>query len=154
MIDIKKIIVQEILMRATALKNEFTKEHKATAAWVCIFSQNNEEYNELLAEAEKLGSILKETENGPNFLLDQPIAGTVKILKIRKHDPEKPERGDADFTVSNYSIFKKECEGKDNFKIIPKDGFEMVELTNPGAAVRVYFSNPPIEEQYKDYFIK
>jgi hypothetical protein len=153
MIDIK-IIVQEILKRAAALKDKYTKEAGATAAWVCIFSQSDDEYQELLTEAEKLGHIIEETPNGPKFLLNMPIAGTVKILKIRKKDFERPERGDADFTVSDYEAFKKECENKDNFKLIPRNGFEMIELTEPGAAVRVYFSNPPIEEQYKDFLEK
>jgi len=152
MIDIKWIIVQEILMRATAIKDKYTKERNATAAWVCIFSQSNDEYQELLIEAEKFGDIIEETPSGPKFLLNKPIAGTVKILKIRKPDLQRPERGDADFKVSNYEIFKKECLGEENFKIIPKDGFEMIELMEPGATVRAYFSNPPIEEQYKDVF--
>lgn len=38
MTDIKQIIVQEILTRATALKDKYTKERNAMAGWVCIFS--------------------------------------------------------------------------------------------------------------------
>jgi len=149
MIDIKQIIIQEILIPATALKNKYTNERSATATWVCIFSQNDNEYHELLNQAKKLGNIFEETNNGSNILLNKPL-GTVKILKIRKPDLTRPERGDADFTVSNYPTFKKECEGKDNFKVIQKDNFVMIEQTETNANVRVYFSNPPIEEQYKN----
>lgn len=150
MLDLKKIIVTEILMRAIALKNKYTKEYNATAAWACIFSQSEDEYNKLLEEAKKIGNIYKETTNGPIFLLNEAMADTVKILKIRKPDPTKTERGDADFTVIDYNKFKEEYQNKENFKLIPRDTFEMIELTEPKAAVRVYFSNPPIEEQYKD----
>jgi len=147
--DIKSII-QDILLNATKLKDKYTVYNNATAAWACIFSQSDDEYQELLNQAKKLGNIHKETSSGPILVLNKTIARTVKVLKIRKPDPEKPERGDADFTIANYDTFKGEITGKDNFQIIPKDDFEMVELTEPGAAVRVYFSNPSIEEQYKE----
>ncbi len=137
-------------MRAVALKNKYTEEYNATAAWACIFSQSEDEYNKLLEEAKKFGNIYKETTNGPILLLNEAMAGTVKILKVRKPDPTKTERGDADFTVIDYNKFKEEYRNKENFKLIPRDTFEMIELTEPKAAVRVYFSNPPIEEQYKD----
>lgn len=141
-------------MRATALKNKYTKERNATAAWACIFAQNNDEYNELLDEAKKFGSILKETSSGPIFILDEAIGGTIKVLKIRKFDPNKKERGDADFTISNYNIFKEENLNKANFKLIPRDNFEMLELMDPNTNVLAYFSNPPIEEQYKSFLNK
>lgn len=148
--DIKRIIVQEILMRAIALKNKYTKERNASAAWVCIFSQSDNEFKELITEAKKLGDIFEEISNGTKFLLNKPLAGTIRILKIRRPDPEKKERGDADFTVSDYEMFRKEHKDQENFKIIPKDNFEMIELMEPSATVRVYFSNPPIEKQYED----
>ncbi|HAH04408.1 MAG: hypothetical protein UV78_C0008G0017 [Parcubacteria group bacterium GW2011_GWA2_43_17] len=140
-------------MRATALKDKYTKEHNAMAVWVCVFAQSDDEYQQLLTEAKKLGDIFEETANGPKFLLNQPIAGTVRILKIRQPDPDKTERGDADFTISDYKAFKKEQAGQANFKIIPKDNFEMMELMEPGATVRAYFSYPSIEEQYQDLFL-
>jgi hypothetical protein len=155
MVDIKKIIVQEILMQAMALKDKCTKERGATVAWICIFSQNDKEYEELLTEAKKLGNIFETDLNGTKLLLNKPPAGSnARILKIRKPDSEKPERGDVDFTVSDYANFKKEHEGKENFRLIKRENFEMLELTEPGANVRVYFSNPPIEEQYKDLLKK
>lgn len=151
--DIKQIITQEILMRATALKDIYTKERGATVAWVCIFAQDEEEYQGLLIEAKKLGDIFEETLNGPKLLLHKPL-GTVRILKIRKPDPAKKERGDADFTVSDYQRFKNEYADKQGFAIIPRRGFEMVELKSPSFNVIAYFSDPPIEAQYKDFFKK
>ncbi|MFA6322039.1 MAG: hypothetical protein WCX71_01010 [Candidatus Buchananbacteria bacterium] len=155
MIDIKRIIVQEILIRAMALKDKYTNEREATAAWICIFSQNDKEYQELLTEAQKLGDVFETDLSGTKLLLDEPPMGSnARILKIRKPDPKKPEKGDVDFTVSNYANFKKEYQNKKNFKLIQRDSFEMLELTEPGATVRAYFSNPPIEEQYQDLLKK
>jgi len=151
MVDLKRIIVQEILMRAIALKDKYTKEYDAMATWACIFAQSENEYNELIEEVKKYGEKLKDTYSGPIFILNEPIGRTIRVLKIRQFDPAKKERGDADFTVKNYENFKKESLGKNNFKLIPRDGFEMIELMESGNNVLAYFSNPPIEEQYKDF---
>lgn len=151
MIDIKRIIVQEILIRATALKDKYTDQKEAKAYWACIFSQSQEEYQELLAQADKLGNKYKDTASGPTYILDKPLGGNIRVLKVRQPDPSWPERGDVDFTVADYKNFKeKYLLNKDNFKLIPRDNFEMIELMESGDTVRVYFSNPPIEEQYKD----
>lgn len=149
MVDIKRIVVQEILMRAIALKDKYTEERNAKAFWVCVFSQSNEEYGELLEATKKLGDVFEEGYNGVKFLLKEPLGGSVKILKVRKPDPQRKERGDADFSVSDYESFKKSCLGKENFKLIPRDNFEMIELKELGSSVIAYFSDPPIEEQYK-----
>lgn len=149
--DIKQIITQQILMPATALKDKYTNQKSASAAWVCIFSQSEQEYQELLEQANKLGDPFEETATGPKFLLDKPTVGGVRILKIRKPDPTKTERGDADFSVDDYQSFKEKYLGQENFKLIERENFEMIELMEDGASVRAYFSNPPIEEQYKDY---
>ena len=141
-------------MRTTALKDKYTDEYGAVAAWGCIFSQNDGEYNELLNEAKKFGDIFEETPTGPKFFLHEPIGRTIKVLKIRKPDPSWPERGDVDFTVSNYGAFKEKHLNDKHFKLIPRDTFEMIELTEPAATVRVYFSNPPIEKQYTSFFGK
>jgi|SRR3989339_2187209 len=151
MVDLKKIIVQEILMRATALKDKYTKESNALATWICVFAQSEDEYNELLEEAKKFGEPLPDNKNGLTFILNEPIGRTIKVLKIRKFDPNKKERGDADFTVKDYESFKKENLKKENFKLIPRDRFEMIELSESGNSVLTYFSNPSIEEQYKDF---
>jgi len=87
---------------------------------------------------------------GPVYHI-QPIktvSGNLKLLKIRKPDSTKPELGDADFTVGNYSEFKKKHLSKTGFKLIPKrEDFEMIELVDSKFDVRAYFSHPPLDKQ-------
>ena len=71
-------------------------------------------------------------------------AGNRRLVKIRKPDPKRTERGDADFTVTDYLIFKKKYLSKPGFRIIKRPEMEMIELTDPSFNVLAYFSNPPL----------
>ena len=75
------------------------------------------------------------------------VAGLLKLLKIRHPDSTRPERGDADFTVTNFVVFKKKYLSKKEFKLIKRKNFEMIELMDPEFDVRAYFSNPPLDKQ-------
>ena len=154
-------IVKEIVEKADDLKVRYTAEREAKVNYACIFSQNDDEYEIFRKILEENGNaVLEETSTGPLFRIKDldTIAGTLKLLKIRKYDDKHPDLGDADFTVSNYSKFKEECLKKpenfklilkkpENFKLISGDGYEMIELTETGSDVRAYFSNPPIDEE-------
>ncbi|MBI5635563.1 hypothetical protein HY993_01220 [Candidatus Micrarchaeota archaeon] len=74
------------------------------------------------------------------------MSGPFKILKIRKPDKTRPERGDADFNIANYEDFKKKYLPLEGFKLIVREDHKMIELTEEGADVRVYFSNPHIDK--------
>lgn len=143
-------IIQQIITQSTTLKDKYTDKKSVSNLWVCIFSQSEEEYQRLLAEAKDLGNIFEDTPSGPKILLREPIAGA-RVLKVRQFDPTKTERGDVDFSISDYKNFKaKYLQDSEHFKLIERDTFEMIELMESGGAVRAYFSNPPIEEQYKN----
>ncbi|MBN3037779.1 MAG: hypothetical protein JW834_05020 [Candidatus Diapherotrites archaeon] len=146
-----KQLVKEIVKDAVGLKNRHTSEKNAPVNYACIFAQGKEQYNNLLVVAQKIGVVLEETPTGPVFHI-QPIntvAGNLWLLKIRKPDATRPELGDADFTVENYSEFKKRYSSRTGFKLIPRENFEMIELVDPSFNVRAYFSNPPLNEQLK-----
>jgi hypothetical protein len=99
--------------------------------------------------AEKIGKLIKDTPTGPLFNIT-PLdtkAGKLKLVKIRLPDETRLERGDADFTVRDYSAFKKDCLTKPGFKLISRDSSEMIELMDPNFNVRAYFSNPPLDRQ-------
>ncbi|NCN98621.1 hypothetical protein COU62_04600 [Candidatus Pacearchaeota archaeon CG10_big_fil_rev_8_21_14_0_10_35_219] len=68
------------------------------------------------------------------------------MLKIRFPDVTRKERGDADFTISNYDEFKKECLSK-GFSLIKRKAIELIKLTDSKFKVRVYFSNPFLDKQ-------
>ncbi len=67
------------------------------------------------------------------------------MLKIRFPDSTRTERGDADFTISNFFEFENIYLSKPGFKKIQKPDFYMIELMD--FDVRAYFSNPPLDEQ-------
>ena len=139
-------IVEDIVEQARDLRDKYTIEKSAPVNYVCIFSHDDIEYNELLAVAHELGTVVHETKMGLVFQI-QPIntvSGQLELLKIRKPDSKRPERGDADFTVSDYPAFKKMYLGKLGFGIIVRPNMEMIELANPTYDVLAYFSYPPL----------
>lgn len=142
-------IVQELVRDACALKDRHTKEAGAAVNYACIFPHNDNEYNEYFAVANDIGSIAKETPTGMLFLVDPitTVSGNLRLVKVRKPDPTRTERGDADFTVANYADFKAEMLKLIGTKLIERPNMEMIELMEEGADVRVYFSNPPMDKQ-------
>ncbi|NQU78414.1 ATP-binding protein [Candidatus Woesearchaeota archaeon] len=146
--DLKQL-VQEIVDQACSLKNKHTSEINAPVNYACVFSQSDKEYQKLLESACNMGELVKETPTGPLFHIEplDTVSGELLLLKIRLPDKTRPERGDADFTVSNYPEFKRKHLPQDDFKLIQRENFEMIELVDEGFDVRAYFSNPPLDEQ-------
>jgi len=146
-----KQFVQEIAEKANALKDKHTSEKNAPVNYACIFCQSDEQYDSLVTLTQEIGKVVEETPTGPLFHI-QPldtIAGKLQLLKIRKPDTTRPELGDADFTVSNYTEFKKKYLSQKGFSLIVRKNFEMIELVDPKFNVRAYFSNPPLDKQFK-----
>lgn len=143
-----KNIVKNIVVQAQALMQKYIKE-SAPVNYACIFCQNDEEYESFFKFTNQIGKVIQETKTGLVFQI-QPlitVAGELRLLKIRTPDPTRPERGDADFTLSNYDEFKKTYLGQKGFSLINKETFEMIEIVDPNFNVRVYFSNPPLDKQ-------
>lgn len=146
-----KSLIKKIVKKASELKNKYTDEKSAPVNYACVFSQSQEEFKQLIFITKKIGKIIKETPTGPLFLI-KPLkasAGILKLLKIRFPDKTRPERGDADFTVKNFSEFKNKYLSQKNFKLIKRPEMEMIELMDKNFDVRAYFSNPPLDKQLK-----
>jgi len=144
-----KNLVKEIVAQANSFKNTLINEN-APVNYACIFSQNDEEFNMFFEVTKRLGGkVVIETQAGPVFQIDplSTVAGNLQLLKIRKPDNKRPERGDADFTLQDYNKFKKEHLSEPGFKLIKRDTFEMIEAISPDYNVLVYFSNPPLDKQ-------
>ena len=144
-----KLLVKEIVEKATKLKNKYTDQVNASVNYAYIFSQSNNEYESLINITNEIGKVIKATPTGPLFYI-QPldtISGKLLLLKIRKSDNTRPERGDADFTVDNYLNFKKKYLSQEGFKLIERETMEMIELIDSEFDVRVYFSDPPLNKQ-------
>ncbi len=142
-------LIQQIVKQAKELKDKYTKEKNAPVNYACIFAQNQSEFDNLLNLTKQIGTIIKETPMGPLFKITPitTIAGQLKLLKIRRPDSTRTELGDADFTVNQYSEFKKENSNKKEFKLIERENMEMLELIDPKFNVRAYFSYPPLDQQ-------
>ncbi len=143
-------LIKDIVSEAQQLKDSRTTEKNANVNYSAIFSHSMDEYEELLEVANKIGRIIEDTPTGPLFIIGplNTVAGQLKLVKVRKPDEARRERGDADFTVSNYSAFKETYLSKHGFRLIQRAKFEMIELVDNNYAVLAYFSNPPLDKQF------
>ena len=144
-----KFMVKNIVEHASTLKNKHTDAKDAPVNYACIFSQNKDEYEELLEVTGNIGKMIMKTPMGKLFHIE-PIStssGDLKLLRIRIPDITRPERGDADFTIRNFPEFEKKYLHKQGFKRMDKENFYMIELMDPEFDVRAYFSNPPLDVQ-------
>lgn len=141
--------VDYIANETIQFKNKYTDEISAQIDWVAVFSQNASGYGRFLKETKSMGKIVEDTSTGPIFKLDSPIktkAGELFIIKIRKPDKTRPQRGDADFRIDNYKEFKEKYFSDKHFSLIERKDYQMLELKDSDFDVLVYFSNPPISE--------
>lgn len=144
LINITKSIVQQSF--------ELCKKHisdlQVHVSYCAFFSQSQEEYDELNEQVKLFGRIANDTPTGPVYVINpiETVAGQLRVLKVRRPDPTRPERGDADFAIQDYSSFKENYLKKAGFKLIVREKFEMIELMDSEFNVRAYFSNPPVEE--------
>lgn len=146
-LDSLKANVTSIVARATALKDLHTSA-EASVSYSAVFTQSDDEFEALSEDAALWGSLVQVTKTGPVFVGPEipTIAGPLRIIKIRKPDPTRPERGDADFAVADYPSFKARHLDSPGFTLIERDEFEMLELMDEAFNVRAYFSDPPVEE--------
>ena len=137
--------IDYIVNRSTELKNKFTNASSAPVEFVCIFCQSNEEYGYFTNSIKALGKVVENTKSGFTYLLDKPIStvsGPLKLVKIRKPDPQRSEKGDADFNT-NYREFKKKYKNDSRFEFVKRETFEMLRLSDPKFDVMACFSNIP-----------
>jgi hypothetical protein len=142
-------LAQKIVREANALKNRHTSEKGAKVNYTVIFPQSTPDYLQLIKEAATTGALLSENPSG--FLFHVPsiktVAGPLKIVKVRLPERGRTELGDADFTVKNYSAFKKKVHKKPGFRVMRIDDYELIELVDPRFKVRAYFTNKPMDKE-------
>lgn len=142
--DELKSIINYIIEKCVLLKNKYVSEQMGID-YICIFSQSESEYKELLKLTKSIGTIVDDTKTGPVFKFNNPpqtIAGKPKVLKIRIPDTTRPQRGDVDFN-SNYKEFKQKYFDNKRLTLIKREKFEMLELRDDRFDVLVYFSSIP-----------
>jgi len=146
-----KELIRKIVAEARQLNAAHTDERDAPVNYACIFAQSTAEYEELIDAAGQLGSVVEDTAMGPVFHI-APLstdAGMLPLLKVRRPDPKRTERGDADFTVTDYDTFKKTYLGKPGFNLIRRPKMEMIELIDPSFNILAYYSYPILADVLK-----
>lgn len=140
--------INYIVNQSMKLKNKYTDQVDAPIEFACIFCQNNTEYQEFTKAIDQLGRIVQDTPTGYTYLLENPLetsAGLLRLVKIRKPDPERKERGDADFNTS-YEEFKQTYQSNPYFELVQRENFEMLRLSDPDFDVMVCFSRIPVRK--------
>jgi hypothetical protein len=141
-------VVNYIVDESIKLKNKYTSEINVPIEFACIFSKDDNEYRDFTETIIEIGKVVQDTPTGSTYLLINPIetqAGILKLVKIRKPDPSRKERGDTDFNT-NYSVFKKKYQDNPLFELIKRDDFEMLRLSDPKFDIMVCFSSIPLSK--------
>jgi len=138
--------VKEIVAEAKLLSKKYTDQESAPVNYACIFTQRGEEFEELVALTGEMGYVIDQTSMGPIFKIEplETASGTLNLLKIRRPDPDKPEKGYADFTVSDYQAFKREYLSKPGFHLLARPKMEIIGLADDAYNVRAYYANPTL----------
>jgi len=144
-------ILEYIVFQTLEMNRIYIPDESVRINYSAIFCQDNSEFERLDKEAAQIGRVIEDTPTGPLYKFHnslQTLAGPLWLLKIRKPDPVRPQRGDADFTLKNYDLFKeKHLPDMEHFKIIDRGHFEMIELRDQKFQVLSYFSNIPLTIQ-------
>lgn len=147
-LDELKMIVRNIVWQAKSLKDKFTDQKDAPVNYACIFAHNDNKYIQYEKVVKQWGERRLETATGVVYEIPpmETVAGKLKLLKLRRPDPDHWEIGDADFTVTHYSKFKAEYLNQSNFQLVERPGMEMIELRDSTVNARAYFSYPTLAE--------
>lgn len=144
-------ILEYIVTETLKMNHIHIPEELTEINYSAIFCQNDFEYEQFNRGTAQIGDIIEDTPTGPLYKFSEPLetlAGPLHLLKIRKPDITRPERGDADFTLKDYNTFKeKYSKDFQHFKIIDRGRFEMIELRDQKFQVLSYFSNIPLTTQ-------
>lgn len=128
-----------------------TDAKNAVIDYIAIFSKDEAEFKMLEIMAEAMGTETdKETaKTGRTFLLNKPLdtpAGKLSLVKIRKPDATRPQRGAPDFKIQNYREFKdKYLQSSGNFTLMVRKDYEMIEIK--GVDVLVYIPSKTLGER-------
>jgi len=148
----RKNIIQKIKQIAkgiTNVKNKYIPEKGLVLDYVTIFAQTDAEFKELVRTSKKLGTQIDE-HNGPVFKFHTPLEfenGVLKIFRIRKPDPERPQIGCGDFKVPDYKKFKKKYLHSKFFIFVSSEGFEYLGIHDPKEDYYVYFPDITLTEE-------
>ncbi len=144
-------LIQYIAIQTVKLKDKYIQDKDLRIDYLTIFSHSDEEFSEMKNIAAFLGEVIDEN-NGPVYHLKEPIdipTGELRFLRIRKPDPERPQKGCNDFAVSDFKNFKQKYIGKfdEHLTLIKRPDYEMIEIKDAEFDVLVYFPSIRFSEK-------
>lgn len=148
--ELEKVINYIVKQGLFALKSN-ANERNVLVNYVAIFSKNKNEYQNIKSILEGLGKEVdrENAKTGRTFLLSESIrtpAGDLRLVKIRKPDATRPQRGAPDFKIQNYQKFKKNnLQSSGNFTLMTRKDYEMIELK--GIDVLVYIPSQTLSRR-------
>lgn len=141
-------LAKTIVSDADAMTRKHTNEVSLRVSYCCVFSRDQADQKKWDSAASATGVLAKETPTGSVYVVPEipTDAGPLRVLKIRRPDPTRTERGDADFRIDSFDRFKESNLGRPGFSLIERPDFEMIELVDSAVDARAYFSHPPVEQ--------
>lgn len=119
--------------------------------FIDIFPTSKEHKVQLDEEIKKISILLKETERGNVYLLDEPIKtryGDLRYIKIRFFDESRLNwEAAADFVVEDRSKLLDKIKTDNRYKYIERPDWNAVEFKTENTLV--YFLKPLASEVYK-----
>ena len=137
--------VQYIANKSKELKDTLPDVISAPIEFACIFCQSQVEYDFYINSIKSLGKIVELTKMGDTYFLDEPIStnsGSLRFVKVRKPDLQRPEQGDADFNT-NYDEFSEKYKTDSRFEVVERENFKYLRYSNPQYDVMACFSDKP-----------
>lgn len=118
--------------------------------FIDIFPTSEEHRVELDKEASKISKLLKETERGNIYLLNQPVKtnyGELKYLKIRYFDETRLNwEAAADFVVKDRNVLMNKVGKDKRYSYIKRLEWDAIEFKTENTLI--YFLNPLASEVY------
>ncbi len=148
--ELQKIVDYIVSQGLKAIRDN-TDEQSLSVDYLGIFAKDEPEFAALDALVSTLGTPgdVTATPTGTTYILYEPLntpAGPLKVLKVRKPDPTRPQRGAPDFRVNDYPSFKEQYVSRGhNFTLMLREQYEMLELK--GVDVLVYFPSKSFSER-------
>lgn len=149
-----KNIVTYITDQGVSAIRDYTDLVDVEIDYLAIFSRDEEEYRALDNILKSCGNLvdIAMSHTGNTYELDKPIqtqAGALQVIKVRKPDKTRAQRGAPDFRINNYQIFKeKNLYKSGNFTLMLRKDYEMIELK--GVDVLVYIPSKTFKQRSID----
>ena len=118
--------------------------------FIDIFPISKEHRQLLDKEAIEIATLIKETERGNIYLLDEPVKtkyGNLRLIKIRFFDETRLNwEAAADFVVKDRNVLKQKVDYDNRFKYIVRPDWDAIEFKTNDTLV--YFLEPLASEVY------